>query len=38
MRNFADMDKSRVVFVDDICAAAKGYEIIAAQVFRRRAS
>lgn len=38
MRNFADMDKSGVAFVDDIYAAAKGYEIIASQVFRRRAS
>lgn len=36
MRNFADM--SRVVFIDDICAAAKGYEVIAAKLLRRRAS
>lgn len=38
MRNFADMDMSRVVFVDDICAAAKGYEVIAAKLLRRRVS
>lgn len=38
MKHFSDMDKSNVVFVEDICAAAKGYEAIAAQVLKRRAS
>lgn len=38
MKHFSDMDKSNVVFVEDICAAAKGYEAIAAQVLKRRMS
>jgi len=38
MKNFADFDKSRVVFIDDICATAKGYETIAVQILKRRAS
>lgn len=38
MKNFTDFDKSRVVFIDDICAAAKGYETIAVQILKRRAS
>lgn len=38
MKHFSDMDKSNVVLVEDICAAAKGYEAIAAQVLKRRAS
>lgn len=29
VKNFYDYDKSRVFFVDDICAAAKGYEHMA---------
>ena len=29
VKNFYDYDKSRVFFVDDICAAAKGYEYFA---------
>ena len=29
MRNFYKFNKERVIFIDDICAAAKGYEYMA---------
>ena len=35
MKNFAEMDFSNVVLVEDICAAAKGYEKICLQSLRR---
>ena len=35
MKNFAEMDFSNVVLVEDICAAAKGYEKICLQFLRR---
>ena len=31
IRNFADFDASRVIINDDICATAKGYELLAEQ-------
>lgn len=34
VKNFYDYDKSRVFFVDDICAAAKGYEFMAEMQLR----
>jgi plasmid segregation protein ParM len=31
VKNFVEFDASRVTIIDDICAAAKGYETIAYQ-------
>ena len=36
VRNFAAYDKKRVTFNSDICAAAKGYEIMAERTLRNR--
>lgn len=35
MKNFAELDFENVVLIDDICAAAKGYETICLQSLRR---
>lgn len=35
MKNFADMDFENVVLIEDICAAAKGYETICLRSLRR---
>lgn len=35
MKNFADMDFENVVLIEDICAAAKGYEMICLRFMRR---
>ena len=35
IKNFADYDKERVIFNEDICATAKGYETLALQNFKR---
>lgn len=36
VRNFGSYDEKRVTFIDDICAAAKGFEVIAAADLRRK--
>ncbi len=36
IKNFADYDKERVIINDDICATAKGYEILAEQKLHRK--
>ena len=36
IRNFADYDKRRVAFNDDICATAKGYEVLAKSTLNMR--
>ena len=35
IKNFGNYEKNRVFFIDDICAAAKGYEYMAALQFER---
>ncbi len=35
IKNFADYDKERVIFNEDICATAKGYETLALQNIKR---
>ena len=36
IKNFADYDKERVIIIDDICAAAKGFEYLAYSKSRRQ--
>lgn len=36
IRNFAEVDSSRVKILSDICATAKGYEYMAEMVLRKR--
>ncbi len=36
IKNFADYNKERVIINDDICATAKGYEILAEQKIHRK--
>lgn len=36
IKNFADYDKKRVIINDDICATAKGYELLAQQKIQRK--
>lgn len=36
VNNFADYDKERVIIIDDICAAAKGFEYLAYMQLNRR--
>ena len=36
IRNFGVYDEKRITFIDDICAAAKGYEYLAAMDLRRK--
>ena len=36
IRNFAEYDKKRVTFNNDICASAKGYEVMAERTLRNR--
>ena len=38
IRNFGDYDEKRVIFIDDICATAKGYESLAARTLRKKDS
>lgn len=35
VKNFGDYEKSRVIFNDDICATAKGYELLAERRMRK---
>ena len=35
IRNFAEYDAGRVVIIRDICATAKGYELLALQTLKR---
>ena len=35
VRNFGEYDKDRVTINDDICATAKGYEVLAAHSLRK---
>lgn len=35
IRNFAEYDQSRVIIIRDICATAKGYEVLALQTLKR---
>ena len=36
VKNFGSYENSRVTFIDDICAAAKGYEFLAVSSLRRK--
>ena len=36
IKNFADYDKDRVIINEDICATAKGYELLAEQKLHRK--
>ena len=36
LKNFGNYDKDRVIINDDICAAAKGYELLAGQKRNRK--
>jgi len=36
VKNFGKYDKKRVTIIDDICAAAKGYEQLAYSVLTRK--
>ena len=36
VRNFGDYDKDRVLIIDDLCAAAKGFETLACANLRRK--
>ena len=36
IRNFGEYDKDRVTIIDDLCAAAKGFEALASAVLRRK--
>ena len=38
IRNFAEYDQSRVIIIRDICATAKGYELLALQTLKRSQS
>lgn len=38
IRNFAEYDADRVVIIQDICATAKGYEMLALQTLKRTQS
>ena len=38
IRNFAEYDQSRVMIIQDICATAKGYEVLALQTLKRTQS
>ena len=35
VKNFGDYEKRRVIFNDDICATAKGYELLAERRMRK---
>lgn len=36
VKNFGEYDKDRVIINEDICATAKGYEMLAAQKMQRK--
>ena len=36
VKNFGEYDKDRVIINEDICATAKGYELLAAQKMQRK--
>jgi plasmid segregation protein ParM len=36
IKNFGDYEKGRVIINDDICATAKGYELLAEQKLRKK--
>ncbi len=38
IKNFAEYDADRVVIIQDICATAKGYEVLALQTLKRTQS
>ena len=38
IKNFAEYDQSRVIIIRDICATAKGYEVLALQTLKRSQS
>lgn len=38
IKNFAEYDADRVVIIQDICATAKGYELLALQTLKRTQS
>ena len=36
LKNFGDYEKDRVIINDDICATAKGYELLATQKMQKK--
>lgn len=36
IKNFGEYEQNRVIINDDICATAKGYELLAAQKLQRK--